>query len=72
MKRNTRKEKKKENKKFPYKKLNRKNVEEGDVLTDENVYQMLKSRAHPNLMGAEEWKKKRLRQLKKEGKNWSR
>lgn len=40
--------------------------------TDEEEYQMLKkNKEDKNLMDAEEWKKNRLIQLKKEGKVWS-
>ena len=40
--------------------------------TDEEVYRDLKRlKGDPDLMDAEEWKKKRLKQLKKEGRNWS-
>ena len=39
--------------------------------TDEETYQMLKKNKDKDLMNAEEWKKKRLSQLKKEGKQWS-
>jgi len=42
--------------------------------TDQEVYKMLKENYKKNndLMNPEEWKKLRLKQLKKEGKNWSR
>lgn len=39
--------------------------------TDEETYQMLKRKKDKDLMDAEQWKRLRLKQLKKEGKKWS-
>ena len=39
-------------------------------ITDEEQYQQLKKIKDEDLMSADEWKKKRLVQLKKEGRNW--
>jgi hypothetical protein len=44
---------------------------EHEEMTDEEVYQMLKENCNPNYMDADEWKKLRLIQLKKDGKSWS-
>jgi len=41
-------------------------------MTDEEIFQLLKKYKHkPDLMDAKLWKKLRLKQLKKEGKKWS-
>lgn len=41
-------------------------------MTDEEMYQELKKNKNKEfIMGAEEWKKKRLKELKREGKLWS-
>ena len=39
--------------------------------TDEEVYQDLKKDCPEGFMPADEWKAKRIEQLKKEGKNWT-
>ncbi len=39
--------------------------------TDEEVYQDLKKNCPEGFMSAKRWKDKRIKQLKKEGKNWS-
>lgn len=39
--------------------------------TDEETYQYLKGIDNPNIMGADEWKRRRKIELNKEGKVWS-
>jgi len=46
-------------------------VKHNSSLTDEEEYQMLKKDKLGLFMGAEEWKKERLNELKKEGSIWS-
>lgn len=40
-------------------------------ITDEEVYQFLKKAKNKSLMNAEEWKKLRLKELKRLGLNWA-
>jgi len=40
-------------------------------MTDEEIYQNLKSSHNPILMDSEKWKKLRMKILSKEGKVWS-
>lgn len=40
-------------------------------MTDQECYENIRNNPDKFGMPAEEWKKKRLKQLKKEGKNWS-
>jgi len=47
------------------------NLKHNSSLTDEEEYQMLKKDKLGLFMGAEEWKKERLNELKKEGSIWS-
>lgn len=39
-------------------------------MTDEEIYQSIKNHQDVFTMSAKEWKKRRLIELKKEGKNW--
>lgn len=44
-----------------------------EAMTDEEIYQKLKEeQTYEGVMKAEEWKKRRMKELRKEGRNWSR